>query len=61
MSDSATPWTEAHQDPPSTNSPGKNIGVGSHSLQGLLHCRQILYYLRHQGSPGGLLLLDKKE
>ena len=44
------------------NSPGKNTGVGSHSLlqgifptQGskpsLLHCRQILYCLSHQGSP----------
>jgi len=44
------------------NSPGKNIGVGSHSLlqgifptqgsnPGLLHCRQILYHLSHQGSP----------
>ena len=44
------------------NSPGKNHGVGSHSLlqgifltQGsnprLLHCRQILYPLSHQGSP----------
>ena len=43
------------------NSPDKNTGVGSHSLlqgvfptQGsnssLLHCRQILYYLSHQGS-----------
>ena len=42
------------------NSPGKNPGVGSHSLlqgilltQGLnpggLHCRQILYHLSHQG------------
>ena len=42
------------------NSPGKNIGVGDHSLlqaivpnQGsnpvLLHCRQILYHLCHQG------------
>ena len=42
-------------------SPGKNTGVGSHSfLQGifliqglnpsLLHCRQILYSLSHQGS-----------
>ena len=47
---------------PPWNSPGKNTGVGSHSLlQGiflihglnpcLLHCRQILYYLDHQGSP----------
>ena len=44
------------------NSPGKNTGVGCHSLlqgifptQGsnpcLLHCRQILYCLSHQGSP----------
>ena len=44
------------------NSPVKNTGVGSHSLlqrlfltQGsnpvLLHCRQILYHLSHQGSP----------
>ena len=43
------------------NSPGKNTGVGSHSLlQGifptqelnhcLLHCRQILHHLSHQGS-----------
>ena len=44
------------------NSPGKNTGVGSHSFlqeifltQGsnphLLHCRQILCCLSHQGSP----------
>ena len=44
------------------NSPGKYTGVGSHSLlqgnfltQGLnldlLHGRQILYHLSHQGSP----------
>ena len=44
------------------DSPGKNIGVGGHSLpqgiflaQGLnsslLHCRQILYCLNHQRSP----------
>ena len=42
------------------NSPGKNTGVGSCSLlqgifptqglnPGLLHCRQILYHLSHQG------------
>ena len=41
------------------NSPGKNTGVGNHSLfqgivltlgsnLGLLHCRQILYHLSHQ-------------
>ena len=44
------------------NSPGRNTGVGSLSLlqgifptqgsnPGLLHCRQILYQLSHQGSP----------
>ena len=44
------------------DSPGKNTGVGSHSLRqgifpvqelnlGLLHCKQILYHLSHQGSP----------
>ena len=44
------------------NSPGKNTGVGSHSLlQGIfltqgsnpghLHCRRILYHWNHQGSP----------
>ena len=44
------------------NSSGKNTGVGCHFLlqgifltqgsnPGLLHCRQILYYLSHQGSP----------
>ena len=46
----------------SWDSPGKNTGVDCHSLlQGifltqelnprLLHCRQILYHLGHQGSP----------
>ena len=45
------------------SSPGKNVGVGSHSFlqgifptqgsnPGLLHCRQILYHLSHQGNPG---------
>ena len=44
------------------DSPGKNNGVGSHSLlqgivptqgsnSGLWHCRQIFYHLSHQGSP----------
>ena len=44
------------------DSPGQGTGVGSHSLlqrifptqwlnPGLLHCRQILYRLSHQGSP----------
>ena len=49
------------------NSPGQNTGVGSISLlqqifltqesnQDLLHCRQILYHLSHQGSPGVIIL-----
>ena len=44
------------------DSPGKNTGVGCHFLLqgifqiqgsnlGLLHCRQILYHMSHQGSP----------
>ena len=44
------------------NSPGKNTGVGGHSLlqgifptqglnPGLPHCKRILYQLSHQGSP----------
>ena len=44
------------------DSPGKNTGVGIHSLlqgtfstqgsnPGLRHCRQILYHLSHQGNP----------
>ena len=55
----ATPWTSACQDTLSGDFPGKNTGVGCHSfLQGiflnqesnlgLLHCRQILYYVSHQ-------------
>ena len=62
MSDSATPRTVAHQAPLSMGSPGKDTGVGCHSLlqgifptQGsnlsLLYCRQMLYHLSHQGSP----------
>ena len=48
------------------DSPGKNTGVDHHALlQGIfpihgsnlghLHCKQILYYLSHQGSPIFLL------
>ena len=58
----ATLWTVARQAPLSMNSPGKNTGVGCHALlQGifsthpwnsnLLHCRRILYPMRHLGSP----------
>ena len=57
------PWTVAHQAPLSIgDSPGKNTGVGLHALlqgffptqvsnPGLLHCKQVLYRLSHQGSP----------
>ena len=55
------PWT----------SPGKNTGVGSHFLlqgiflkqgsnSGVLHCRQILYCLNHQGSSFYLLKIKTK-
>ena len=51
------PGSSVHGD-----SPGKNTGVGCHALlqgifptqglnPGLPHCRQILYWLNHQGSP----------
>ena len=51
------------------NSPGMNTGVGSHSLLqgifptqasnlGLLHCKQILYCLSHQGGQGGTTIFE---
>ena len=60
-----TPWTVARLLCP-WNSPGKNTGVGSHSLlqrifptqelnPGLLHWRHILYHLSHQRSPSLLI------
>ena len=67
--DCSPPGSTVHRD-----SAGKNTGVGSLSLlqgifptqgsdPGLLHCRQILYQLSHQGSPkilgvGSLSLLQ---
>ena len=55
--DCSTSGSSVHGD-----SPGKNTGVGCHAFlqgifptqgsnPGLLHCRQILYLLSHQGSP----------
>jgi len=55
--DCSPPSSSVHED-----SPSKNTGVGSHasfqgifptqgSNPGLLHCRQIIYNLSHQGSP----------
>ena len=63
MSDSLAPhWLYLGRFHCPWNSPGKNIGVGSHSLlhkifltqgsnPGLPHCRQILYPLSHRGNP----------
>ena len=67
----ATPWTVASQALCPWYSPGKNIGVGCHfplerifPTQGsnpcLLHCRQILYHLSHQGSPNTSLAKPPK-
>ena len=58
----ATPWTLAHQAPLSMGFSRQEYWRGSHSFlqgifpiqglnPGLLHCRQILYHLSHQGSP----------
>jgi len=55
--DYSQPGSPVHGD-----SPGKNTGMGCYALlqgifptqgsnPGLLHYRQILYYLSHQGSP----------
>ena len=57
LMDCSPPGSSVHGD-----SPGKNTGVGCHALLqgifpthglnlGLPHCRWILYYLSHQGSP----------
>ena len=61
-----TLWEPMDCSPPGSSvlgdSPGKNTGVGCHFLlqgifptqtsnPGLLHYRQILYYLSHQGNP----------
>ena len=57
-----TPWTVACQVPPSTGFPRQEYwsgwpfpSPGVFLIQGLnlglQHCRQILYYLNHQGSP----------
>ena len=52
------------------DSPGKNTGVGCHSLlqgifptqglnAGLLHSRQILNHLSHEGSPHLVVMITK--
>ena len=63
--DSSPPGSSVPED-----APGKNTGEGCHApLQGifptqgtdlgLLHCRQILYCLSHQGSPCYLINMIK--
>ena len=64
-SDSATPWTVAHQAPLSMGFPGRNTGVGCHGLrlgiswtQGSnlrpLHCQAVSLPLSLLGSPLGI-------
>ena len=54
VSDSATPWTAAHQAVCPWNSAGKNIGVGCHSLlQGILPTQGSNLGLLHYRQPPG--------
>ena len=53
-----TPWTVAYQVPPSMEFPRQEYwrglpfpSLGDLPNPGLLHCRQTLYRLSHQGSP----------
>ena len=54
------------------DSPGKNIGVGSHFLlqgifstqesnPGLLHCRQVIYQVNYEGSPQFIVSMQKSK
>ena len=65
--DCSPPGTSVHG-----GSPGKNTGVGCHFLLqrifptqglnlGLLHCRQMLYHLSHQGSQRTEVTSEKTE
>ena len=67
-----TSWIVAHRLLFPWDCPGKNTGVGCHFLlqgifptqgsnPGLPHCRQTLYPLSHQGSPGVEKVLNKLE
>ena len=70
MSDSATPWTVAHQAPLSIDSPGKDTEMGCHvllqeifptqgsnlCLQHLLHWQVDSLPMCHLGSPEVLLI-----
>ena len=66
----ATPWTVAYQAPLCMGFSSTRTRVGCHFLLqeifptqglnlGLLHCRQMLYCLSHQGSPINYLLGSK--
>ena len=66
----ATPWTVAREAPLSMGFPRQEYWSGLPCLLqgifpiqgsnlGLLHCRQILYYLSHHGSPCISLLANK--
>ena len=65
-----TPWTVARQAPLSMRFSSKNTGVGCYFLLqgifpiqgsnlGLLHCRQVVYHLSHQGSPIPFIVIVK--
>ena len=67
----AIPRTLVHQVLCPWNSPGKNTGVGCHSLlqgifptqglnPGLLHCRRILYHLHHREAQNSCNFLEPK-
>ena len=65
-SDSATPWTVTHQAPLSMGFSRQgclSLLQGIFPTQGLnqslLHCRQILYHLSHQGSPYSIVVYYK--
>ena len=47
-----TPWTAAHQAPPSMGFSRQEYWSGVPSPSPLLHCRWILYQLIYKGSPG---------
>ena len=56
VSDSAIPWTVAHQASLSMDSPGKNTGVGSHALlQGIFPTQGSNLGLLHYSTPQVLL------
>ena len=61
----ATPWTTAHQDPPSCNFPGKNTGVGCYFLpQGIFPTQGSnphLLHLQADSLPLSLICLPESQ